>query len=81
MLVAKPASSRGNESRSMRIFGAVVLVPTSIPTWHMMPRKQSRMKGLPSSLRHSTMPDALSGRSSWIGVADRMEIERKLITA
>ena len=24
----------------MRIFGAVVLVPTSMPTWHMMPKKQ-----------------------------------------
>ena len=31
-LVANPASSSGNESRSIRILGAVVLVPTSIPT-------------------------------------------------
>ena len=31
-LVAKPASSSGKLSRSMMILGAVVLVPTSMPT-------------------------------------------------
>ena len=32
ILVAKPASSRGSPRRSIIIFGAVVLVPTSLPT-------------------------------------------------
>ena len=39
--------------RSINIFGAVVLVPTSMPTWHIMPRKLSSTIGLPSSLTQS----------------------------
>ena len=67
--------------RSMIILGATVLVPTSMPTWHMMPMKQSSTNGLPSSFRHCPMLVARSGRSSSIGVAARSEIERKLTTA
>ena len=57
-LVAKPASVRVMPTRSIRSLGAVVLVPTSMPTWHMMPRKLRRMTGLPSSLKHSTKFEA-----------------------
>ena len=45
--------------RSKRIFGATALVPTSMPTWHMMPMKERRMIGEPSILRQSTKPEAL----------------------
>ena len=79
--VAKPASSRGSDRRSIIIFGAAVLVPTSMPTWHMMPMKQSRMKGRPSSFMHSLIPDALSGRSSSIGVAPSTAIDSTLTAA
>ena len=79
--VAKPASSSGRARRSMMILGAVVLVPTSMPTWHIMPRKHRNMNGRPSSLRHSTTPDALSGFSSSIGVAASRDMEMKLMTA
>ncbi len=65
----------------MRMLGAVVLVPTSMPTWHMMPMKQSRMKGRLSSLTQAPMPEALSGRSSSMGVAASRAMDRKLTTA
>lgn len=65
----------------MIIFGALVFVPTSIPTWHMMPMKQSRTNGRPSSFRQATIPDALSGFSSSIGVAAKREIDSKLTIA
>ena len=42
--------------RSIRIFGAVMLVPTSMPTWQMMARKQSRTKGLLSKEKDPTQP-------------------------
>ena len=80
-LVAKPASSSGNASRSMTIFGAVVLVPTSMPTWHIMPRKHRKMNERPSRRIHSPTPDALSGRSSSMGVAASMTTDRKLTMA
>ena len=63
-LVAKPASVRVIPTLSIRSFGAVVLVPTSIPTWHIMPRKLSSTMGFPSSLKHSTKPEALSATCS-----------------
>ena len=63
-LVAKPASVRLMPTRSIKSLGAVVLVPTSMPTWHMMPRKLSSTMGLPSSLKHSTKPEALSATCS-----------------
>ena len=37
----------------------VVLVPTSMPTWHMIPMKESSTIGLPSNLKHSPKPEAL----------------------
>ena len=77
-LVAKPASSSVMPRRSIKILGAVVLVPTSIPTWHMIPRKQSKINGLPKSFRQLTKPEALSGFSSSIGVAPN---QRTAITA
>ena len=57
--VAKAASLRVMPKRSMRILGAVVLVPTSMPTWHMMPRNESSTMGSPRSLKHSTKVEGL----------------------
>ena len=55
--MAKPASANVMPRRSIKIFGAVVFVPTSIPTWHMIPIKQSRIKGLPSKASHSQITE------------------------
>ena len=44
----------------------------------MMPMKQRRIKGEPKSLRQSENPEALSGRSSSIGVEPN---QRTAITA
>ena len=66
--------------RSMRIFGAVVLVPTSMPTWHMMPMKLNSTMGLPNRLKQAanclptfgaTSPSK-ARPSSWMGVASSM---------
>ena len=43
----------------MSSLGAVVLVPTSMPTWHMMPMNESRTMGLPSSTTQSFRLEAL----------------------
>ncbi len=59
----------------MRIFGAVVFVPTSIPTWHNMPRNDSKMKGLPRSLTQPMKLDALSGASSSMRVMPKSRSE------
>ena len=76
-LVAKAASFSVMPSRSIRIFGAVVFVPTSIPTWHMMPRNDNRTMGVPSSLKHSTNVEALpSMRSSSMGVMPSSSVAR-----
>ena len=57
-------------TRSMSSFGAVVLVPTSMPTWHMMARNDSSTMGLPSRRRQSMNDDVLPPLiSSWMGVA------------
>ena len=67
--VAKAASLRLHPSRSMRIFGAVVLVPTSMPTWHMIPMNDSSTTGLPSSLTMSAKRDARPSVLSSSGMA------------
>ena len=41
MLVANPAPSSDMPKRSINYFGAVRLVPTSIPTWQTMPKNES----------------------------------------
>ena len=65
----------------MRIFGAVVFVPTSIPTWHMIPRKLSRTMGFPRRLRHSVNELALpSMGSSSIGVEKSRRLARTPMT-
>jgi len=79
-LVATAAASRVYPSLSMRSFGAVVFVPTSIPTWHMMPRKQRRMNGRPRSEKHSLKPEAASLFSSSILVDDNAKIAITAIT-
>ena len=58
-LVANDASLSPHPRRSINILGAVVLVPTSMPTWHMMPKNDKNMNGLPSKLRHSPKVEAL----------------------
>ena len=63
-LVANPASVNDMPKRSIRILGAVVLVPTSIPTWHMIPMNDNKINGLPNKDTHSIKPEALSGCSS-----------------
>ena len=62
--VAKAASLSVMPSFSIRILGAVVLVPTSIPTWHMMPRNDSSTIGVPSSLMHSMKVEGLPAMGS-----------------
>ena len=80
-LVAKPASANVMPRRSIKIFGAVVFVPTSIPTWHMIPIKQSRIKGLPSKARHSPKVEGRpSSLVSWIVVAPNSRIAITAIT-
>ena len=79
-LVANPASVSDMPTRSISILGAVVFVPTSIPTWHMIPRNDKRMKGLPNSFKQATKPEALSAFSSSIGVADKNKIAKIAIT-
>ena len=68
--VAKAASLSVMPTRSISNLGAVVLVPTSIPTWHMMPRKDKRTMGLPKSLMQSMNEELLPPLiSSLMGVA------------
>ena len=45
--MAKAASLSVMPKRSIKILGAVVFVPTSMPTWHIMPKKVSNTNGLP----------------------------------
>ena len=57
--VAFIAASVVKPTLSIKICGADVFVPTSIPTWHMIPRKQRSTNGCPNSLKQSTKEDAL----------------------
>ena len=72
-LVANAASLRVMPSRSMRTLGAVVFVPTSIPTWHIMPMKENSTTGLVSNCRQSANDDERpAGSSSFMGVTASM---------
>ena len=74
-LVANDAACISIPNRSIRIFGAVVFVPTSIPTWHMIPMNISKMNGLPNKAIHSAKVDGFpSGASSLICVAPSRKI-------
>ena len=68
-LVAKPASVRSIPKRSIKIFGAVVLVPTSIPTWQITPINDNNTNGLANKAMVSIKPETLLERSFSIGVA------------
>ena len=47
-----------------------------MPTWHIMPRKDSRMTGRERSFTQSTTEEALSAGSSSIGVESRNKLAR-----
>ena len=68
-------------SRSCSILGAWVFVPTSIPTWHMMPMNDNSTMGVPNSLMVSMKEEGLSfiGSSS-MGVADSIRVAKMPIT-
>ena len=64
----------------MRIFGAVVFVPTSMPTWHMMPKNDNSTTGLPNRRRQSPKPDALPLISSSLIGATKSSIVARMPT-
>ena len=76
-LVANAASFKESPTRSINNFGAVVFVPTSMPTWHIIARKQISTNGLPSKAKHSPKVEALpSIFSSSIGVTPSQRIAK-----
>ena len=52
---------------SGRILGAVVLVPTSMPTWHIIPRNDSSTTGTPSRRKQFTNCVPMDGSFSAAG--------------
>ena len=81
-LVAYPAWSRVMAALSCKIFGAVMLMPTSIPTFITIPMKSIRILPIPSMRKQSENEDALSPVScSFISVTASQARTAMSITA
>ena len=72
MLVAKAASFSDMPTLSISSLGAVTLVPTSMPTWHMMPKNDRSMNLSPSSEKLALKLPAALYSSSRIFVRPRL---------
>jgi len=75
-LVANEASASVISTRSINILGAVVLMPTSMPTWHTIPMKHISMPLFVSNLNVELMLVAC-----FVGVVSVMRVNSKMITA